>query len=590
MPELNIIPPENLRDGNKAEPLEGGIPDAHSSDLLVDFALISQQGHPADPRATIITQTSAIVHFPTEVLFHIFRLTQGLKCEQDPSVMQGPRSGWMAALRTRKALVLTCKAFAGPATELLYEDIVLRRAGQIPALARTLDPTRTPTAGTLSQLVRSIRIDSCVVWPAFVDVVREDIQSILERCTALGTFSFRCHRNFGEPSWRPDCFQPEWLCRMDTDGNITGFLHPPMLHALRILDIAIPHCDIPVWLGLTAALSSAPKLVRLTLNLGEVLDDNAIPFDKVPTVRLDALEELQVVDVVFPSRSLGHYICHSWELPRLAALTVTDPVTVEGPILWLRKYGTGLKYLHWRDQWITDATILQEASVCCPHLEHLVIVGNTQTPTIQYPALRFLDIWHEDRSISLLDAFRKYDTPSLKVGTPRLERIRVFVQPCLTPWSTRDWPRICHPSAVDGDAHLEWRLSGLPIIQTSWAVFVDQPAGCDPRSPWASSRSPAAPLCGPVTAEEALDGSYSDTASDDYNDNDGGSDFDSDSDSDSDYRVSDDRDSDSDSDLDCSTLIVFEEEQVDRDTLLEMFHNSQTQLILDIELSSDDTN
>ena len=78
-----------------------------------------------------------LASLPPEVLMRIFKAASPRQYEHDPSVMR-PWGTWLHDLRFRKGLVLVCSAFAGPATAVLYEDVVFRRMGQISALARTL--------------------------------------------------------------------------------------------------------------------------------------------------------------------------------------------------------------------------------------------------------------------------------------------------------------------------------------------------------------------------------------------------------------------------------------------------------------------
>lgn len=82
---------------------------------------------------------SPATSLPYELLLQIFLDTVPRLHEYDPSVSQGFRSSWLSkSLRTKKALPLVCRAWHAPATDILYSDIVLRRMGQVPALAEAL--------------------------------------------------------------------------------------------------------------------------------------------------------------------------------------------------------------------------------------------------------------------------------------------------------------------------------------------------------------------------------------------------------------------------------------------------------------------
>ncbi|KAI0324789.1 hypothetical protein GY45DRAFT_1288305 [Cubamyces sp. BRFM 1775] len=352
----------------------------------LDDTLIHDDDNLTALRASgLLVQSSKMAHLPAELLLFIFTLTQNALYLHDPSIIQGPRSPWMVALRTRKALALTCKAFTGPATELLYSDIVLRRMGQIPALARTLNPAYTASAGVFSQLVRSIRIDSCVVWAPFAEVVREDLRSILERCTALTAFSYRPHPNY---DLRPtllegpeDAFRPEWLWDLDTGGKLTGALQPQTLRSLRFLDLQLPRCDAFSWLALNAALDSASNLVKLRLYPLHIIPEPGSSPGLTRVVRLPALKDLQVYDrdVAPPIGSYVQiHISQSWELPRLTALTVSgsDMPPRDAPLI--RKYGAQITYLQWGTNALSRRQLFQDThnlGTWCPRLEHLVVQG-----------------------------------------------------------------------------------------------------------------------------------------------------------------------------------------------------------------------
>ncbi|TFK83822.1 hypothetical protein K466DRAFT_655029, partial [Polyporus arcularius HHB13444] len=89
-------------------------------------------------RAKIQRRGVQAASIPYDILLHIFENTQIGLHECEHSVVPEPRSRWFAGLRMEKALTLVCKGWACPATKLLYADIVLRRMGQITALAHTL--------------------------------------------------------------------------------------------------------------------------------------------------------------------------------------------------------------------------------------------------------------------------------------------------------------------------------------------------------------------------------------------------------------------------------------------------------------------
>ncbi|KAI0737233.1 hypothetical protein C8Q80DRAFT_433024, partial [Daedaleopsis nitida] len=289
----------------------------------------------------------SISHLPHELLLHIFRFTVPPRYQHDPSVVPGPRNPWLAALRTRKALALTCKAFSGPATEVLYEDIVIRRMGQIPALARTLGPFPSASGRDVGTLVRRLRMDGCVVWAPCAQVVREDLRLILHRCTALRTFSFHPHPHFplADHAYNDesrDGFNPSWLMQPDpNDDSVGGSLRERLSSSLRILDIAAT-LDGRLLIRMQWFLSAATNLTILKLGPVDPEDYSSELLDH-PPLHLPALEELQIYADQDPFQ---HYICTRWVLPALTRLTATNCEAF--PEALLHAHGSQLTYVHMR--------------------------------------------------------------------------------------------------------------------------------------------------------------------------------------------------------------------------------------------------
>ncbi|KAI0653609.1 hypothetical protein C8Q70DRAFT_1059139 [Cubamyces menziesii] len=533
-----------------------------------------------------------MVHLPVELLLFIFQLTQDGLYQHDPSIIQGPRSPWMIALRTRKALALTCKAFAGPATELLYGDIVLRRMGQIPALARTLDPAHTPSAGVFSQLVRSIRIDSCVVWAPFADVMREDLRSILERCTALTAFSYRPHPNYDrrlflsqeEPE---DAFSPEWLWGIDTGGKLTGALQPQTLRSLRSLDLQIPRCSVSLWLALESALDSASNLVKLRLYPMYIALETRSRRDLYRTVRLPALEDLQIYDRKIANSddpSVQHHISRLWELPRLTALTISrsDSLLQDAPLI--QKYGGQITYLQWGINNLSRLQLFDDAAnigTSCPRLEHLVIQGFDAHQTFAHivcPTLRVLGLWYDQGPPATCDIKTRVGQ-MIRAGTPSLERVNVFVSPHRRS-AKFHWPRLSSSFALSIDEHVLCKRSGLPDIHVVWTDPSDFPTRYSPTS------SHLQPL-NPLYHDSFSLGVFDDDPSEDEADvgwtssNESLTDELDAADEDETESMSewegtdDDTTSDITEDLDLSESTLTQVHQVDRATVLSMFQDSQ---------------
>ncbi|KAI0666967.1 hypothetical protein C8Q78DRAFT_1147777 [Trametes maxima] len=532
--------------------------------------------HPSTGASNVIIQDAAapsrlgvkpapILALPHELLLHIFWLTVPPHHQHDPSVIPGPRSAWLAALRTRKSLALTCRAFLGPATEVLYADIVLRRMGQIPALARTL--TLTPDADSspapaadpgaraavraraLAPLVRSLRIDACVVWAPFADVVREDLGAVLRRCTALRAFAFRPHRNFvfdvcADPEDAFfDAFDSGWLWSVHPAA--TGLLYAPLRHGLRVLDLVIDINRRSEFVLFHALLASATRLEEFSLEFSTVLSRRPNPLG--PTIHFPALRDLHYRGASEKATWFPAYVADTWAAPQLRALTLTARTSAAAyditPLL--RAHGARLAYLHWTTEgpepWIDDPPFsvllwyaslraLRDLAQLCPRLEHLVIARDALRraaghPVVCSPTLRFLDV----------ACGRKAPPPGLALmnDTPRLER---------------DVP-------VGGDA-VVWRFPGGRVVQTAEGVFAE-----DALSDWGDDGSAEAD-------EYERDGGSGDGFEEGDEDEDEG---------DSWSWASEDFVED---DLDLRGPPFAGRVSVDRDTMLAMFHDSQGRAVL----------
>ncbi|KAI0800898.1 hypothetical protein C8Q74DRAFT_1191602, partial [Fomes fomentarius] len=255
-----------------------------------------------------------------------------------------PRNPWLAEIRFRKGLALVCKAWSWPATAVLYEDIVLRRMGQIPALARTLSSSGGRDFGVL---IQHIRMDSCVVWASCSDVVRQDLLLILQRSVALRTFSFHAHPNFpiaDSPeegnSW--DGFNPSWILQEST-SDIRQAFQIRVSSGLRELDISMTLYEEHI-VELHSLLSSAHTLTSLKvgpINVSPGVLEGHINRRTLAELELPALVEFHLYVDNHPFTNLVRQL---WRMPALTHLTAMNCRDV--PLDLLRAHGRNLVYLH----------------------------------------------------------------------------------------------------------------------------------------------------------------------------------------------------------------------------------------------------
>ncbi|TFK85455.1 hypothetical protein K466DRAFT_654239 [Polyporus arcularius HHB13444] len=389
---------------------------------------------------------------PHELLMIIFRYALPPPYQHDPSVAVGPRNSWLESIRTKKACALVCRGWTAPAAEVLYQDVVFRRMGQICALAdtfRAANSFQTP-GRALSGLVRSIRMDSCVVWAPCAKVVREDLELVLRQCTRLRSFSFHPHPSFPVFTWpsilRSDWgFNPSWVLD-PTPGAVGGLLVERLVTGLQSLDL-----DLRVPLSESSfgsmmfMLSNAAHLTSLTLR--RVSHLSVSKRELFPHIVLPQLTKLRI--------HLGHevlseYVSTRWQMPKLTSLMMVGCPIV--PMTFLRAQGTKLTYLHFDDGW-TDGTavrllyganLLPRLHELCPVLEHLVLritEGDYPALYVISPTLRYLDIisgtWF---------TIEQYRTLGLAPNSvvPNLQNVRLVMMPESTPY----FPQICHPSLL----------------------------------------------------------------------------------------------------------------------------------------------
>ena len=430
---------------------------------------------------------------PPEILRAIFLFARPYIHQHSPSVTLGPNNPWLLSLRTKKALTLVCKAWSAPATAVLYDDVVIRRTGQIPPLTQTLVSSKRYNH---ADLVRSIRLDSCVVWKTCEDTMHKDLCEIMRRCTRLTSFSFHPHPEFplvlnDQDHTIENGFNPLWI--LDSRPGTAGdALCHQLATGLRSLD-----------LGFTVAEEFFDPLIAL-LQFGHHL--TSLIFDRIEHTSgfqdaPQALEfpQLEMLKVDVHREPFYRYVTHKWNMPRLASLILVDCLLV--PIELLEAHGSRLTYLFFSSQYrdrygvslppVHDV-VLPRLAELCPCIEHLVIrVPQEALSSIHLssPTLRYLDITHD-----FLFDLRHYKLLAFAEDThaPALQLVRFT--------SSYGWffPQMCDPSLLldqkidlrhmsddelerlslvdltsQGIAHL---VPGEIVRQTWWCV------GLDPRT------------------------------------------------------------------------------------------------------------
>ncbi|KAI0691292.1 hypothetical protein C8T65DRAFT_83126 [Cerioporus squamosus] len=537
-----------------------------------------------------MTRTPDYMALPQEILLRIFRFTQPDSSSCSPSIIHGPQSPWLDALRTKKTLALVCKTWSAPATTLLYEEIALRRMGQITALANTL---RGDNGSSLAALVQSVKMVACVVWPSCADVVQEDLAYILAQCSNLAAFSSARHLEAplshfldgtmtpGFPRFRRDSYMrpsynPTWF--LDSrPGRVGDCLRERLIRGLRHLSLDLAtdehgRCVEHRYLKpLFHMLSHGTYLTSLIV--GRVHDPWDPAFStSLPELSFPALRNLQIA---ISERSFYSYVESRWSMPRLENLVIALFELDVLPLL--RVHGSRLTYLYFDTMLPSQRHLLPILSKVLPAISHLVLwlgVAELDALNIDSPTLQYLDIFSTEKYPTI----ELFKTIALAKGAfaPRLQNIRLIGGSCHG-WYTSEpnlvaCPLLCDPTLLRGDASAlqidddriadstEWTSGGIlhrferDLIRQEWWCLVQQ----DPR---AYGNSPFFDEVDSISSE-------------------------SDSDSDADETSSSGSDSAAE---DFDAVYADDEGPFDRDTVLNMFRRGLEGDYLVSDDSSDDS-
>lgn len=330
---------------------------------------------------------------------------------------QGSHPPWLEVVRTRKALTLVCRSWSAMSTPVLYGEVVFRRMGQICALADTLMlEGRGPY---LSQLIRSIRLDGCVVLIPCAAAVRDDLGLILNRCTNLQAFAYQpllsghfpqahwealdASENVTEPERRPVGIIPTWFLNTRPE-SVGAALIRRLATGLTTLSIDIPVYDFPspdspepICSGLLPHARHLKTLVLSGCMMNLLYDSDT---QSLPTLHLPSLTTL----TVHLNAPFCDYLCRQWKMPRLSALSITeigrdvDQWDDSDLRMLFQTHGAALKYLSAPNGYRNRFRHLNEV---LPVIEHLVMAESiirdmpdrNRVITLRSPTLRFLDLW-----------------------------------------------------------------------------------------------------------------------------------------------------------------------------------------------------
>ncbi|KAI0639774.1 hypothetical protein C8Q77DRAFT_1082805 [Trametes polyzona] len=392
---------------------------------------------------------------PYEILLRIFKSARAPRHELDPAVLQGYHSEWLADLRFRKNFIYVCKSWAGPAMDLLYEDIVLRRMGQIIALTNTLTSRHT-WRKNLAQRVKIIRMDDCLVlWPC-ADAVCEALTTIFTLCTSLRVFEYHPAKHFPTVSSLPigeaiGAFNPAWFVDDSSESFQRVFME--RLSGLTVLDLAVPlSCQQAVHLH--RALASATSLRKLQLSSIKISENDRQVLERLPILDFPHLTELYIPDDNLPFQD---HVSTRWRMPILDRLTTIRTMHFPGKLL--EAHGSHLTYLNLHPPTLgPECKTFSDEELCealrfCPLLRHVAATMSYYDSLSFIECTKFLvrtplhlDVWLFPDSRLAWD--RSVPSSPCYLENPNVHVRRLYYH------GVTDLPTICDPDTPADDSEM----------------------------------------------------------------------------------------------------------------------------------------
>ncbi|TCD64817.1 hypothetical protein EIP91_003598 [Steccherinum ochraceum] len=158
----------------------------------------------------------------------------------DSALTAGPNSLWMRVLRMKKSLTLVCRLWRQAALPFLYQDIPIRRIGQLFALRRTLQ-----SSPETAYFIKSISL-TFILPREQVTPTSRCASAVLKLCTRLKCLKFTS--GFLRPFLLHGASNNNWDCQMFLD-TLTEIAPGIMeLHSLDLLSSPTYAYEYP-WLS-----------------------------------------------------------------------------------------------------------------------------------------------------------------------------------------------------------------------------------------------------------------------------------------------------------------------------------------------------
>jgi hypothetical protein len=388
---------------------------------------------------------------PNELLREILLEAIPPRIFLDPHIGRGPNSAWCNAIRTKRSIVLVCKNWYECAIQILYEDIVFRRRGQIERFLVALSSnTRLPL------LVKSVHVASHLIhaYDTHLNRLFRMTPNVTRLTVGMGPVAGLEKRHFRE--------------------RRSQFPHPQAgLEKVTHLEISDPASvdNFAVKIHLFKSL----KFLALSLHNSP----GFVPVNHLRRYTQGCLEELQISVGADDNcdNEILKIVADIWRFPALCHLTIIQKgfgtKIMPAYHKLLASYGHQLEYLsitvsrsERADEGFTPSERLSTAHIqtliCrCPQLNHLVIPPVViKNEPLFHDNLHRVDIW-TDKSVpeSEVDRMRGLFTTA---HFPNLRGVR-FVDWALLALSGPRLPVLVPHNIVREGEHLVWRCPGMHI-------------------------------------------------------------------------------------------------------------------------------
>jgi len=354
----------------------------------------------------------------------------------DAALYKGPESPWCLSMQTKRGFVAVCKRWYHIGMPILYEEVVLRRMTQLPALLRTVE---LPDAN-FGHLVKRVDI-KCYVPPDELPFLDSQFLRLFDKCPNVVWVGYDAITS-PEPL--------KWTCAFQ---RLTAFSNLfPKLTRLE--------CGTNVDFGnLVGVLQKCNSLESLTCHL-QLPSGEPVVHD-LPQVDLPNLKALSCYDT---GTEYLASIASQWSMPNLEQLSAValqlgmpDNVYKTTTDL-LRAHGLHLKFLHL----LQLGPETQDFLGHCPSLKHLVLSPNSSHPT-SHPKITWVDIWSPGLDLRNYKALRK----SLPAAFPSLRGVRQLDASLCT---VSDLPSMLQDPENDA-SYFKYNFPGISIIYKAKAFI-----------------------------------------------------------------------------------------------------------------------